>query len=182
MIPDMFADAVARSRQGHRATRKSAKQPKTTKPIRTQPLEKDEQAQLFRWAGCVSVTHPELVTLHAIPNAGGYAGGYGNNLARVQAAKREGVRAGVPDIHLPVARGGYCSLYIELKRQNATASAVSERQRDWHIRLCEAGNAVHVCCGWEAARDVILEYLSMPPWPSRPAGMAQPTTSQTQEL
>mgnify|MGYP004433785991 CR=1 FL=1 len=29
--------------------------------------------------------------------------------------KRQGVKAGVPDLHLPVARGGYNGLYIELK-------------------------------------------------------------------
>gem|GEM_PF-821401 len=164
MTPDLFAEAVVRSRQANRDARKQPAQPKrqkATKPLRTVPLEKDEQAQLFRWASYAVVTHPELVTLHAIPNAGGYVGGFQNNMQRVLAMKREGMRAGVPDVHLPHARGKYHSFYIELKRIGATASATSDRQRDWHERLRAAGNAVAVCRGWEAARDALLAYLAL---------------------
>ena len=171
MTPDLFAEAVARSRQANRDARQRPAKPTQRKASSVHvavPLEKAEQAALFRWASYAVLTHPELQDLHAIPNAGGYVGGYRNNLQRVQAAKREGVRAGVPDVHLPHARGGFHSLYIELKRVGATPSAVSNRQRDWHERLRAAGNAVHVCLGWEAARDTVLAYLALPGAAPRP--------------
>ena len=42
--------------------------------------------------------------------------------------KRQGVKAGVPDLHLPVARGGYHGLYIELKVGDNTTT---KKQKDW---------------------------------------------------
>jgi hypothetical protein len=143
------------------------------------PLEKAEQAALFRWASYAVVTHPELHDMYAIPNAGGYVGGFQNNMQRVMAMKREGMKAGVPDIHLPHARGSHHSLYIELKRIGATASATSDRQRDWHERLRAAGNAVAVCMGWESARDTLLEYLASPTCSPRPAASAPTSRRRT---
>ena len=157
LAPAPFAEAVARARNP------VAKPPKKRggTPKFPPPTEKLEQRALFRWAMYAAITRPELHDLFAIPNAGGYVGGYANNMQRVQAMKLEGVRAGVPDICLPHARGIYHALYIELKRVGATASAVSDRQTDWHTRLAKAGNKVAVCLGWEAARDVVLLYIEI---------------------
>lgn len=127
------------------------------------PTEHQEQALLFQWAQLASGRYPELVDMFAIPNAGGYTGGYKQNVARVAAMKREGVASGVPDICLPHARGRYHALYIELKRVNATASDTKPAQRDWHMRLRAAGNCIVVCPGWEAARRAIENYLALTP-------------------
>jgi hypothetical protein len=127
------------------------------------PPEHQEQALLFQWAQIAAGRHPELRDLFAIPNAGGYTGGFRQNVARVAAMKREGVASGVPDICLPHARGTYHALYIELKRVDATASDTKPAQRDWHMRLRAAGNCVVVCAGWEAARRAIEEYLTLTP-------------------
>jgi len=125
------------------------------------PTEHQEQVFLFQWAEIARGRHPELQDLFAIPNAGGYTGGFRQNVARVAAMKREGVASGVPDICLPHARGRYHALYVELKRANATASDTKPAQREWHMRLRAAGNCVVVCAGWEAARRTIEEYLSL---------------------
>ena len=73
--------------------------------------------------------------------------------------KAEGVKAGVPDLCLPVARGGYHGLYIELKRLKH--SKTSEDQKAWIEKLNEQGYCAVVCKGWEAAAKVITEYLNM---------------------
>ncbi len=115
------------------------------------PTENAEQAALFQWAELASGAHPELRLLHAIPN-----GGY--RTARTAAIlQRTGVKPGVPDICLPVPRGGYNSLYIELKR--VKGGVVSARQKIWLDRLNANGNRAVVCRGWEEARDTILDYL-----------------------
>ena len=76
------------------------------KPI---PHEGNEQEALFRWAAFVRGRFPEIDLLYHIPNGG--------SRNRLEAAnlKRQGVKSGVPDLCLPVARGKYHGLYIEMK-------------------------------------------------------------------
>ena len=109
-----------------------------------------EQVALFRWAGYQQRAHPELALLFAIPNGGM------RSKATAAKLKAEGVKAGVPDICLPVARGEYHGLWIEMKagRNKPTAPQVK-----WHVKLSQQGYRVAVCYSWEAARDVIEEYL-----------------------
>ena len=110
-----------------------------------------EQANLIQWAGLASCKYPELRLLYAIPNGG--------NRHPVTAAKlkAEGVRAGVPDLCLPVPRGTYAGMYIELKRRKG--GTVSAEQRVWMEELTQQRYRVEVCKGWEAARDAIVRYL-----------------------
>ena len=113
------------------------------KPI---PHEANEQAALFRWAWFMRGKYPELDLLYHIPNGGS------RNL------KRQGVRAGVPDLCLPVARGRYHGLYIEMKYgKNKT----SDEQNKWLDALSKQGYAVAVCYGWESAQKVITNYLNI---------------------
>ena len=119
--------------------------------MRTEPTEHEEQASLIRWAELRQAEWPELALLHAIPNGG--------DRHRVTAAKlkAEGVRPGVPDLCLPVPRGGWHGLYIELKTRTGRAS---KDQRRWIAALRRLGYRAEICRGWEAARVVIENYLS----------------------
>jgi hypothetical protein len=59
---------------------------------------------------------------------------------------------------LPVARGGYHGLYIELK----TGKGRTSESQDWWIdKLTIEGYKAVVCRGWEAAKDMIEEYLKL---------------------
>lgn len=71
--------------------------------------------------------------------------------------RAEGLRRGVPDICLPVARGGYHGLYIELKRLHG--GRVSPEQLEWIDALNQQGYCACVCKGWEAAAAEIGKYL-----------------------
>ena len=71
--------------------------------------------------------------------------------------KAEGVKAGVPDICLPVPRGEWHGLYIELKRRER--GRVSAEQTAWLEALMRQGYATAICRGWEDAKRVILAYL-----------------------
>ena len=117
-----------------------------------------EQAALFRWAALASGVHPELRLMFHVPNGGA------RSKATAGRLKAEGVRAGVPDICLPVPRNGLGALYIELKRSATPGKPrgrVSESQRDWLGALQAAGNCVAVAYGWEQARGVIERYLGI---------------------
>lgn len=115
------------------------------------PEEEVEQTCLFRWAAYSIGAHPELRLLHAIPNGGKRSK---SEAARMKAA---GVKAGVPDMFLPVARGGSHGLYIELKR--IKGGRVSAEQLAWMEELTREGYTCAVCHGWEEARKVIQTYL-----------------------
>lgn len=110
-----------------------------------------EQVTLFQWARTAARgPHPELALLFAIPNGGARSPATAGRL------KAEGVMQGVPDICLPVARGGFHSLWLELKAQGGRLSAA---QQDVINRLLAAGHQVVVAFGWEEARQAIEAYL-----------------------
>lgn len=109
-----------------------------------------EQQCLLRWAEFMSGKFPELKRLFHIPNGGS------RNKLEAANLKKQGVKAGVPDLCLPVARGGYHSLYIELKAKN---NKPTKDQKEWLSFLDEQGHKTAVCWGWVAASQVITEYL-----------------------
>lgn len=67
------------------------------------------------------------------------------------------LKSGIPDLCLPVARGGNHELYIELKRQ--CGGRISEEQVRWINGLLKQGYAAAICKGWQEAADVIIDYL-----------------------
>ena len=127
---------------------------KTTRTTKrnTSPLEKDEQMLLFEWAEYATITHPELALMYAIPN------GEYRPMKTAHNLHLQGVKAGVPDICLPVPRGGYGALYVELKRKRG--GRVSEDQKAWVAALNRVGNKAAVCKGFDEAKQVIEEYLN----------------------
>lgn len=116
--------------------------------------EHDEQAALFGWAVLQAATMPELQLLHAIPNGG--------HRHKAVAAKMhaEGVKRGVPDICLPIARGEFHGLYIEMKFGR---NRPSNEQLWWLEALAGQGYKTAVCWSFEAAQRIILEYLRLNP-------------------
>jgi len=120
--------------------------------------ESQHQIALFEWAAVAVCFHPELRLLYANANGGH------RNIVTATRMKAEGVKPGVPDICLPVARGPFHSLYIELKvpkepGSTKRAGRLSMAQQEWGRMLLNEGNAWEVCFGWEDARQVIENYL-----------------------
>jgi len=68
-----------------------------------------------------------------------------------------GIKAGQPDYHLPIARGGYGSLFLEIKKPGGKLSA-AQVTRIGELTLY--GNMVVVCYSWEEAVNACVEYLS----------------------
>lgn len=114
------------------------------------PTEHAEQVALVQWAKLHTRRLPGLELLHAIPNGGA------RNAITGAKLKAEGVKPGVPDLHLPVPLHGRPGLYLELKRK--AGSAVTPAQREWHAALIAQGYAVVVCRGARDAMDAIEAY------------------------
>lgn len=148
--------------------------------------EHSHQRALFCWANCAALygytvandpkgyvkaerenkyhplyysARPQLALLFAIHNQG-----HGDAI-RGGRAKAEGVKAGVPDVMLPVPvdprdwRDPWNGLFIELKLPNFAPSAVKPKQVEWQDALRQQGYRVEVCGGWQAAAAVIEGYL-----------------------
>lgn len=139
-----------------------AKPKKTPKRITAEDYGKTDtehaqQVALFIWAHENKERFPALRWLAAIPN-----GGERNKIVASR-LKAEGVKSGFPDMILPVAmigpRSFYCGLFVELKRIGETTF---KEQDDWRCYLNSAGYKCVVCKGWEAARNEIVSYLTLP--------------------
>lgn len=112
------------------------------------PTEAQEQMTLFSWAAMQSGKYPELNLLYHVPNGGS------RHKAEAGRLRAEGVKAGVPDLCLPVARGQYHGLYIELKRQRG--GRTSDHQSEWLDALSAQGYKAALCYGWEQAAGTII--------------------------
>ena len=116
--------------------------------------EDGHQYALMLWSRQASVRaqYPELAMLYHIENE--------RQCSPQQAARRKrmGVKKGVPDLCLPVARGRYHGLYIELKTPTGRATP---DQRWWCERLNAEGCFAEICHGWESAAKVLAWYLEL---------------------
>ena len=132
-----------------------SRKPRTSKPITSKasavPTENAEQAALFRMADLHTAKYPELALMFSVPN-GAYKSKAAQGIFRAT-----GLKSGVPDILLPVARGGYHGAFIEMKR--CKGGVVSDNQKAWLSGLRCEGYWAEVCAGWEEAWDCITAYL-----------------------
>ena len=113
--------------------------------------EYQHQRTILQWANYCSnrIKYPGLELLYHIPNE------VKCTAAQGKFRKDIGVKSGVPDLCLPVARGGYHGLYIELKTEKGRAT---ENQKTWIQRLTEQGYLAKVCYGFDEAIRCIISY------------------------
>ncbi|WP_434794402.1 hypothetical protein TPDSL_13810 [Terrisporobacter petrolearius] len=111
-----------------------------------------EQEIVISWCNIQSCAYKELELIHHVPNGGK------RNRLEAAALKRQGVKAGVPDLSLPVARNNFHGLYIEMKVGSNTCT---DNQKEWLRRLKEEGYMCKVCYGADEAIGIIKEYLNI---------------------
>lgn len=104
--------------------------------------------------------------MFAIPNGGGRGKPFitrsGKKRPPLTAVKlrAEGLKAGVPDLCLPVARGNYHSCYIEMKDETASGASLSDSQIVMHKKLIAQGNFVKTCWNADEAIVTLSDYLN----------------------
>lgn len=121
--------------------------------------EHDEQAFIMQWAGWHANRYPALDLLFAVPNGFPIPSKNPKTRARiVNYMKAEGLKPGVPDLWLPVARHDYHGLIIENKWKK---NKPTEEQIMWLDRLSEEGYLSTVCWSAEEAIGLIIDYLKI---------------------
>ena len=125
--------------------------------VRAKPVDREgqEQAALMRE---LELRYPAVFELmYHVPNGG----------HRVKAvaskSKAQGVKAGIPDLVLTMARGGYFGLYIEFKATPPNDAAISASQHERIHKLNEQGYLAVVCRGHFDAMEQIRAYLRLAP-------------------
>jgi len=100
---------------------------------------------------------PQLRWLHAIPNGGA------RDPVTAARLKAEGVKAGVPDLFLPIAKWlspsyAFHGLYIEMKK--GVSGRQSKEQIDFEAHCMTASYRYVVCRNWREAADALKDYLT----------------------
>lgn len=131
---------------------KGIKRADKNKTSKQRVTEADEQKALMQWAKWQEGRYPELKLLYHCPN-----GGTRNKLEAAN-LKRQGVKAGVPDLFLPVPRSPKHGLFIEMK---VGRNKCTDNQKKWIRNLLEQGYEVKVCYSCEEAIQVIKRYLNI---------------------
>lgn len=126
--------------------------------------EHTEQAAVIQWAMMQEGQYPELRLLHASLNGAKlpYTRNKKGERYSREAGKLidEGLKSGVPDLCLPVGRGGYFGLYIEMKvKPNKPTPA----QLAFIESLNDQGYLAVVRYGSDEAIRTLINYLDLLP-------------------
>lgn len=118
--------------------------------------EDDMQRQLFQWITLATPRIPQLALAFHVPNGGK------RDAREAARLKGLGVRAGVPDVIIPVPHhlGCFCGLALELK---SPKGITSDAQSEWLDRLIEYGWRAEVVRSFDEARAMIAGYFGVKP-------------------
>jgi hypothetical protein len=106
----------------------------------------------------IQLKHPEAFALiYHVPNGGH------RHIKVAMDLKKQGVVAGIPDLVLTMARGGYFGLYIEFKATPPNDAPVSAEQHKRLAALNAQGYLAIVCRGHFDAMEQLRAYLRLSP-------------------
>ncbi|MGI4841053.1 MAG: VRR-NUC domain-containing protein [Janthinobacterium lividum] len=130
--------------------------PYAVKPVRAKRIDyegKEQSALMIE----ITLRLPEVAALiYHVPNGGH------RHVVVARELKKQGVRAGIPDLVLPMARGGYFGLYIEFKATPPNDAPVSAEQQARISALNAQGYLAIVCRGHFDAMEALRTYMRLP--------------------
>jgi hypothetical protein len=117
--------------------------------------ESKQQQLLISWW---KLQYPGKI-IFAIPNGAWLSGDKVTRAKLMRKMKAEGLLKGVSDLFIPIPRGNYCGLFIEMKNIGKPRCSVSEDQMWFIDEMNAAGYLAVWCAGFDKAREVIVEYM-----------------------
>ena len=145
------------------AARKSPKRTaaQACKSARRIDREGSEQKVLIRWLYAQQQNGIQVGQLlggvvYHVPNGGQRSKKTAADL------KMQGVRAGVSDLVVATARGGYHGLYIELKATPPHDAGLAKSQREWLEKMAGNGYLAVLAKGVDEAKAVLVAYACWP--------------------
>lgn len=113
--------------------------------------ESQEQMKVIQWCKRNTHLHPELDEIFWIRNE--------SKSKRVRImGKLMGIKPGIPDLLLPVARRNFHGLFIEMKSMSGNLSPAQKKRIP---KLKNQGYAIIVCKGAARAIHLIKSYLNI---------------------
>lgn len=116
---------------------------------------KDEhhmQTVFVRYVNLLSMKCPALKLGFAVPNGGM------RHMSVAKKLKAEGVKSGVPDWHLPVARKIYKGFWLEFKHGK---NKPTENQIEFIAMLRKEGHFVEICYSADEALGLLMRYMDL---------------------
>jgi hypothetical protein len=112
------------------------------------PTERQIQVAFFDHVKIIEQTNPlwQLIASYPLQR--------GNDVVWLMMRLREGARKNHPDLHWPIKRGGYSSLYVEVKRKG---NKIKDEQADYLEKLRKQGH--HAICMTVDNHGPILDYF-----------------------
>lgn len=98
---------------------------------------------------------PPPFLIYAIPNGGK------RDIGTAVKLKNEGVKSGIPDLHVPIGRKGFLSLYVECKTDKGS---LTKKQLEKHAQLTALGNLVETVRSVEEGLRVVVNYYDFSKW------------------
>jgi hypothetical protein len=114
--------------------------------------EHEIQCAFFEWVRLQENAIPLLKLIFAVPN-----GGYRSKKTAV-ALKREGAKAGIPDVLFPLATQKYAGLALEFKRPKK--GRLSDAQSEYIEQLKSVGWRVEVVRSADEAINLVREHIN----------------------
>tara|TARA_R110000824_G_scaffold180013_4_gene360385 strand:+ start:301 stop:810 length:510 start_codon:yes stop_codon:yes gene_type:complete len=139
-----------------------ARKPKADGTPRKRPVdwEGNEQAVLIRWLLGEKMRGEPVGKLYDaiyhVPNGGQ------RNKKTASDLKKQGVKAGVSDLPVRQARGGWHGLYLEFKATPPRDAALAPSQFEWLEGSEYEGYCAVLARGLEEAKAALREYASWP--------------------
>lgn len=142
--------------------------------------EDGEQKALYEWVPLGERLYPGVRSMFAIPNGQLLGGNKWQRICKARLLKEMGLRSGASDNFLPVARGHWHGLFIELKRAKFCGRKMGSESNDQRIfrgQMTAQGYLCVVSHGWLEAIEEIKRYYMLPPMP-RPIVVDYPGTGR----
>lgn len=116
-------------------------------------IESNEQQMLIKWVNLHYIKHLDLPLG---PYLISFANGGKRDIREAARLKKEGVKAGVPDLFLALPSNKYHGLFIEMK---SPSGRLTENQKKYFALLTDQYYKCVVCRSWIEAKEAILNYL-----------------------
>ncbi len=125
-------------------------------------IEAAEQAALFQWRDHHLYKYPGLDLMFATLNGAFLQGNARQRAIQWKKLVKQGARKGVLDIFLPVAKGKYHGLWMEMKAPKPHRSSVTPEQKEWKERMRNEGYLARIVYGCDEAVAAIEAYYNAP--------------------
>ena len=122
----------------------------------TKSKESSEQIKIFLWIKENEEVYPVLKTIFHTPNSF-----FGTGFAIIMWLKKLGMRKGVYDIIVPIAKKGYSSLWIEMKKEKGKLSSEQKMFSELINLYSDFPTKFEICYNSDNCIKLIKEYLDI---------------------